>query len=134
PAAVPRASEAATDGRVLLFTVGATALATLLFGLAPALRGASAAGAEGLRGARGSSGGIRDGRVRRALATGEVALSLVLLVGAGLLVKSLLKLQDVKPGFAADHVLTVRLSLPKSKYKDVADVADFTQRLHAELL
>src|SRR5262249_56830403 len=87
---------------------------------------------DGLRTSRGGAAGVRDGRARRFLAVGEVAVSLVLLVGAGLLVKSLLKLQDVKPGFAPDHVLSVRLSLPP-RYETVEQVAEYGRRVHAEL-
>jgi putative ABC transport system permease protein len=132
PAAVPRIAEAGVDGRVLLFTLGSTVFATLLFGLAPAMRGASRAQMDGLRASRGGASGVRDGRARRFLAVGEVALSLILLVGAGLLVKSLLRLQHVKAGFAPDHVLSVRLSLPP-RYETVEKVADYSRRLHAEL-
>jgi putative ABC transport system permease protein len=87
---------------------------------------------DGLRASRGGASGVRDGRARRFLAVGEVALSLILLVGAGLLVKSLLRLQHVKAGFAPDHVLSVRLSLPP-RYETVEKVADYSRRLHAEL-
>jgi predicted permease len=132
PAAMPRVDQTRVDGRVLLFSLGATVLATLLFGLVPALRSASAASVEAMRG-RGTAGGTREGRARRLLAVAEVALSLVLLAGAGLLVKSLLKLSEVNPGFVAGNVLTMRLSLPKERYPEVEDVAAFARRLRGEL-
>jgi putative ABC transport system permease protein len=116
PATLPRAGDVALDARVLAFT-GAVALATgFAFGLAPAL----AASRPDLHGAlkdgtRGTSTG--GGRLRQALVVAEVALSLVLLVGTGLMVRSFLRLRSVDPGFRADHALALSISLPVADKK-----------------
>jgi putative ABC transport system permease protein len=121
---VPRLDQVALDLPVLAFTV-ALALGTgLVFGLVPALVATSTA-AEALRegGRQGSSP-----RARRALATlvvAEVAISLVLLAGAGLLIRSFLRLQQVDPGFRADGVLTARVTLPAARYADSRRSAAF---------
>ena len=119
PDALPRASEVALDGRVLAFSL-ALALATgLAFGLVPALA-ASRPNLDGLRdGARGAS--AARGRLKRALVVGELALSLTLLVGAGLMVRSFLELRAVDPGIAPEHVLTLRVGLPTPKGEPTAD-------------
>ena len=105
PSDLPRTSEIAVDGRVLAFT-SLIAIATgILFGLAPLVSS---------RGVRLNARGIASGqsRLRNALIVGQVALALVLLVGAGLMAKSLRALLQVSPGFRTDRILTARLSLP----------------------
>src|SRR3954452_8595934 len=101
------------DGYVLLFTVAIAVATGFLFGLVPALQSSRPNLAETLRdaGARGSSAGRSRQRLRSTLVVGEVALSVVLLVGAALLIKSFLGLQSVKPGFDASNLLTMRLTL-----------------------
>jgi putative ABC transport system permease protein len=112
PAGLPRLSEVAIDGRVLAFN-GAIALATaVLFGTIPALQFSRIDVNEGLKeGARGSAG--RRAVLRSVLVVAEFALALVLLVGAGLLMRSLWRLQHVDLGFNPQHVLTARLWLPQ---------------------
>jgi predicted permease len=117
PADLPRVSEVAIDGRVLLFSLLASLAATLVFGVGPALGAGranlSAALREGSAGA-GESGKRR--RLRSLLIAGETAFSFVLLVGAALLIRSFLRLQEVPPGFRPDGVLTAGMSLPRAQY------------------
>ena len=114
PDALPRASEVALDGRVLLFSL-ALALATgVAFGIMPAISAARPNLDEALRdGARGASSA--RGRLKRALVVAELALSLMLLVGTGLMVRSFLLLRAVDPGIRPEHVLTLRAALPTPK-------------------
>jgi putative ABC transport system permease protein len=117
PSNLPRVSELGIDGHVVIFTVVVSLATALLFGIAPALQSARGAvhGAlkEGGRGGSADRGGLR---VRRALVVAEVALALTLLTGAGLLIKSVARLQGVDPGFDPGHLLTFSLSLPTAKY------------------
>jgi predicted permease len=111
PGNIPRLSNVALDGRVLLFTSAVTILTGVLFGLAPALRSSRVNLGETLKeGGRGMAGG-RGQRLRDALVVVEIALSLVLLAGAGLLVRSFMRVQQVEPGFDAQGVLSMRLSV-----------------------
>ena len=116
PDTLPRAAEVALDGRVLAFTA-AIALATgFAFGLTPALAASRPDLHDALKdGTRGTSAG--RGRLRRALVVAEVALSLVLLVGSGLMMRSFMRLRGVDPGFRSDHALTLSISLPVAAKK-----------------
>jgi putative ABC transport system permease protein len=112
---IPRLGEFHVDGAMLAFTLALSLVAGILFGLVPALHAGRIDLHESLKdGARGLSGG--GGRTRSTLVTAQVALSLVLLVGAGLLLKSFARLQDVDLGFDPDHVLTARVTLPEGRY------------------
>lgn len=126
PTDLPRASAVAVDSHVLAFTFGVSAVTGLLCGLAPALQ----ASKTDLRGGEGTrivqAGGTP---LRNALVVAEVALSLVLLIGAGLMVKSFLRLAAVSPGFPTGNLLLVRLSLPKARYTSHTEVSTFYQRL-----
>jgi putative ABC transport system permease protein len=118
----------AMDWRVLLFTLASALLSVLLFGVSPALASADADLNDTLRsGGRGSTGD--RGRFRSALIVGEVAISLLLLTGAGLLAKSLLALLNVNPGFSAEHVIAARISLPPSQYATTQQAAQFHDAL-----
>jgi predicted permease len=122
----PRAGEINLDWRVLAFTLFASVLTGILFGLAPALQISKTDVQESLKeSGRGSSGSRRHNRLRNLLIVGEVALSVVLLVGAGLLFRSFLQLQSVNTGFTPQQVLTVRLSPAGSNYRRDADYISF---------
>ena len=129
PGILPRAGEIGLNGPVLAFT-GLTALLTgILFGTAPAIQMVKADVNAALRdGGRGNSVGFRRNGLRSALVIGEVALALVLLSGAGLLMRSFYRLQAVDPGFDAHSVLRFRTNLPRAKYKTDEQQATFYQR------
>ena len=118
PANSPRVEEIGIDLRVFGFTLAVTMLAGLLFGLFPALQTSRPNLNEMLKdsGRRGSESGGRN-RVGSLLIVSEIALSFVLLAGAGLLIKSFLHLREIDPGFNSENTLAVRLSLPPGKYK-----------------
>ena len=123
---VPRIAEANLDLRVLLVTVAVSVGTGIIFGLIPALASGKPELTEALKeGGRGSTSGVRRNRLRNALVVTEVAMALVLLVGAGLLLKSFVRLQNVDPGFNPKNVLTMELALPVVKYARGKPVADF---------
>jgi putative ABC transport system permease protein len=114
---IPRLGEVNLDLRVLALTAAVTIVTGILFGLIPALASAKPELTEALKeGGRGSTTGSRRNRIRNSLVVAEIALALVLLVGAGLLLKSFARLQNVNPGFNAHNVLTMEISLPQLKY------------------
>ena len=128
PADVPRLDEIRLDARVLGFTVGVVSLVGLLFGLAPAVQASKTDLNEALKeGGRSSTEGRN--RLRSLLVVSEVALSLLLLVGAGLLIKSFVLLRDVHPGFDTRNVLTMRISLPAARYAEPKQQANFYREL-----
>jgi len=103
------------DSDVLLFTLGITVITGILFGLAPAIAATQLNLSEKLK--EGTPGtGARRGSLRGALAVSEISLALVLLIGAGLLIKSFYRVLSVDPGFTTDHILTMNLSLTDSRY------------------
>jgi predicted permease len=132
PANFPRLQAITMDTGVLAFTFVVATLTGVLFGLAPARQGFRTNPNDSLRdtGVRGAAGGSSRG-ASRVLVVAEVALALVLVIGAGLLVKSLLRLQNEQPGFAADGVFTFNINLPQSKYPKTAP-RDFYRRLVEE--
>lgn len=117
PPGVPGISAATLDARVLAFTLGLTLLATMLFGTVPALSTAHRDTAEALKSA-GRSGTEARSPLRPALIVAEFALSLVLVVAASLLAKSFVNVARTPLGFHAENVLTMRLSLPDTRYDD----------------
>ena len=129
PNILPRATEIALNGRALAFTAGVAVLTGILFGLAPAIHMAKTDLMAALReGARGNAIGFRRNRLRSVLVMGEVALALVLLSGAGLLMRSFYRLQSIEPGFDPHGMLTFRTNLPAAKYKGDEPQAAFYRR------
>ena len=119
PAEVPLLEQAKLDPGVLAFTFGLCVLTAVLSGLMPAIQAMRISPVEAFReGGRGVSGGVRTGRVRSVLVVAELALAIVLLAGAGLLVRSFAAMQQVDAGFPTHHLLTVRFSLPRSRYAE----------------
>ncbi len=122
---LPRAQEAGVDARVLVFSLLVSLGAGLLFGLVPALHVSTPDLNRTLKeGGRTSLGGARN-RVRGALIVSEVALALVLLVGAGLLLRSFVHLLNMPPGFTPQQAIAMDLSLPSAKYPDGGSRARF---------
>ena len=133
PADFPRAAAVNVDGRVLLFSILITLFAGLVLGLAPAIQHTRHdLNSELKEGGRDQAGVTRD-RVRSLLIVAEIALSLMLLVGAGLLLKSFARLRGVSPGFDANNVLAVRFSLPAARYTSGASVKLFYDKIAERL-
>jgi putative ABC transport system permease protein len=129
PGDIPRLDQVRIDGVVLAATVAVTVATGIAFGLVPALQGSRPAVFDALReGARGT-GGQRRNRVRSALAGAQVALVVVLLTGAGLLIRSFAELQRVQLGFRPDHLLTMNLALSPAKYQSDAQRVAFYDAL-----
>jgi putative ABC transport system permease protein len=126
PADIPRLTETSIDGWVLAFTLGVSVIASLLFGLAPALHASRVDLNDALKqgGGRAVVGG-GAGRMRGALVVAEIALSVVLLAGAGLLIKSFNALQNVALGFNPEHVLVMETSVPASDLKSAQRATRF---------
>jgi putative ABC transport system permease protein len=117
PAEMPRLDQSRIDASTLAFACVVALLSSFLFGLAPALRSASTRLSEAFKSASGIVSGSRD-RVRSLLVVGEVALALVLMVGAGLLIRSALLVSHVDPGFDTSNVIVGRVGLPDPGYHD----------------
>jgi putative ABC transport system permease protein len=114
PTSLPRHNEIGVNGRVLSFTFALSLFTILLFGLLPALQAVKADVRAALN--EGGRGGSRQGLLRRLLVVVEVALALVLLVGAGLMARSFVKLRQAPIGFSERNILTMRVTLPEAKY------------------
>ncbi|MEK6323916.1 MAG: ABC transporter permease [Acidobacteriota bacterium] len=129
PANLPRLSSIGIDGWVLAFTLGVSVLTGVVFGLLPALSASKLDVNEALKeGGRASTGGIGRHRVRSLLVVSEIALALVLLIGAGLLIKSLWRLQTISPGLNPENLLTMRVELPEARYKEIPKQTQFRER------
>ncbi len=127
---IPRLSEVSVDTTVLLVTLAVAVGTGLLFGLVPGLASGKPDLTESLKeGGRGSTSGRRHNRLRNALVIAEVALALVLLTGAGLLLKSFVRLQNVPPGFNPKNVLTAEISLPALRYPNKESQINFFNEL-----
>jgi len=119
PGRLPRFETLAVDGTVLLFALGATLLTALLAGLLPAWQAASCDPQDALKDSgRGTSSSVRTRRARQALLAAEVALSIVLLAGAALLIRSFLEVQSIDPGLDAEAVLTLAINMPGSTMEE----------------
>ena len=133
PQGLPRLTQASLDPGVLAFATGITVLCGILFGLVPALRATRVDLQTELRtGGRGAGGVVRD-RVRSTLIVAEIAVALVLLVSAGLLLRSAQRLQQIPSGFDPSNVTMMRLSLPGDRYGDPATVEATFQRIINEV-
>lgn len=131
-APVFRKDEIGVDRWVVAFTLGVSVLSALVFGLIPAFHASQSSPNDALKeGGRDSAGG--SSRVRDGLVVAEVAIALVLLVGAGLMLKSFARLQELDPGFDAENVLTMRIALPQSSYPDHAQWTNFFRDLVARV-
>jgi putative ABC transport system permease protein len=117
------------DGPVLAFTMGATLVSGIFFGLIPAFSAAGASLNESLKEGGRTGSAARGARTRSAFVVVEIALALVLLVGAGLLVRSFARLMDVDAGFETDRTMTMRVSLPLARYADAPRRVQFFERL-----
>ena len=129
PETIPRLHEIGIDKRVAGFTLLVSVATGVLFGLAPALQISKPALTDALKESGRTTAGLRKNRLRSALVVSEVALSLVLLVGAGLLIRSFAKLNQIDPGFNTDRVLTLGVSLLPNKYPTDEHVATFYSQI-----
>jgi len=129
PANLPRLASIGIDGWVLGFTLGVSLLTGLIFGLVPALSASKLDVNEALKeGGRASTGGVTRHRVRSVLVVSEIALAVVLLIGAGLLIKNMWNLRTIDPGFDPQNLLTMRIELPESRYKEIPKQIQFRDR------
>jgi putative ABC transport system permease protein len=133
PNLLPRSGDIGIDVTVLAFTMGLCIVTSLLFGLAPALAAARTRFNDTLKDGARAGGGRLRGLMRSALVVTEVALALILLAGAGILLKSFSHLARVDPGFETDHRLSAFMILPRPKYADPARVSDFFERAAADM-
>jgi predicted permease len=131
---IPAEAVIRLNAAVLVFTLVLAALTAILFGLVPALKAARKDVNELLRDStKGSGGGFRHGKLRNALVVMEIALSLTLLVTAGLLMRSFVALRDVHLGLQPDHIFVARLPLPVERYKTAEQITGFYRPLLARL-
>jgi putative ABC transport system permease protein len=133
-AGIPRASEIQVDGTVLLFTLGISIFTSVLFGLVPALQATKADLTDALKeGGRGAVTSVRSQALRGGLVVAEIALSLVLLTGAGLLIRSLKNLERVDAGLDTENVLTMQIAPSREKHPGHRDLTRFYDDLTARL-
>jgi putative ABC transport system permease protein len=132
PASLPRADSIQIDGTVLAFTAAIGGITVLLFGVAPAIHWHRVDPSQALK-ATSSSATAVQARMRNLLVIAEIALSVVLVVGAGLLIRSFLGLQQVRPGFQPERVLTFQLALPRLAYPNPDARRQFTRVLEERL-
>ncbi len=130
---IPRLDEVGVDGRVIAFTCLVALVTGVMFGLVPALRASRVDLNETLKEGGRSADGAGQHRTRKLLVIAEVALSLVLLVGAGLLIRSYGHILNSNPGFNPHNVLSLRLLLPAAKYKTPEDILNFFRRANEKI-
>lgn len=134
PADLPRLDEIAIDRRVLFFTLGVSVLVGLIFGLLPAWTSSRSQVGEALKeGGRSATSGAARRRLRKSLVVLETAFAVVLLIGAGLLIRSFSQLRAVKTGFNAENVLTMRIDLPEARYKEITKQTAYRRAVLAEV-
>ena len=129
PENIPRVRELQMDAKVFAFTIGISLLSGIVFGLAPAIQSSRLNLNSSLKEGGRSGEGVGKRRMRSALVVAEIALSLVLLIGAGLMIKSFAALQKVNVGFNPDNLVTMEISLTGSRYRDRAQISSFYQQL-----
>ena len=130
PEGIPRLNDVSVDRTVVLFTLGVSLLTGVMFGAIPAFQMTRGSLAASLRDAgRGNLAGRGSARIRGSLAVAEMALAVMLLAGAGLLIRSFGRLQSVDPGFRPEETLSFELSLPRTVYKEDAQLLMFYERL-----
>jgi putative ABC transport system permease protein len=134
PESVPRLDELSIDGRVFTFAILVALTTTVIFGIVPAIQSARQDPQEALRAdGRHSTAGAGRRRLRAVLTIGEVALSVALLIGAGLLIRSFARLQQVDPGFRTGNLMTARVTLPATAYPNGPSRRAFYDRFLADL-
>jgi putative ABC transport system permease protein len=127
---VPRTGEVQLDGNVLIFTIIISILTGLAFGLAPAFQVARTRVQEALTSeSRSAIGSARTNSLRSTLVVVEIALAFILLIGAGLLIRSFMQMQQISPGLDPENVMTMRITLPTEKYSDDASTVAFYDQL-----
>jgi putative ABC transport system permease protein len=130
PDLLPAEADVQINGQVLLFTAAIVIVTSILFGIAPALHSARADLVESLKeGGRGATSGMGRRRVRNSLAVAEIALAFVLLSGAGLLVRSFYRLQQVNPGFDATNVITMQIPMTSEQYSDGPRIISYLEQV-----
>ena len=127
PNAIPRSHEISLDWRVLAFTIGVSLLTGILFGLVPALQAGGVDVHETLK--ETGRGTTRRHWLRSSLVVVEVATTMILLIGAGLMIRSFHRLQNVNPGFSYDHLTSFNMTLPRQKYANEEQRGEFFRRL-----
>jgi putative ABC transport system permease protein len=132
PAGITRPEDIQLNLTVLLFTIALSVAAGVFFGIVPALQAARTDVNAFLNQTRGAPGGSSS-RMRRMLVVAEVALACVLLVGAGFMMKSMLAVLSVDPGFRADHLLTMKFSMPASRYASDVQIAAFCRQVEEKI-
>src|SRR5438270_8292753 len=133
PAGITRPDDIHLNLTVLLFTIGLSLAAGVFFGIVPALQAARTDVNAFLNQTRGANAGSSSSRTRRALVVAEVALACVLLVGAGFMMKSMVAVLSIDPGFRADHLLTMKFSMPASRYANDAQIAAFCRQVEEKV-
>ena len=133
PEDIPRLRQIRVDAVVLGFTLAVSLVASLLFGVAPALRASRPELQQALRDESRSSGGFRRRRLSSTIVATEIALALVLLVAAGLLLRSFVRLQRVELGFDPANLATARMNLPEARYGPASEIAAFYEELATRL-
>jgi putative ABC transport system permease protein len=133
-ASIPATAQVKIDFTVLLFTLATSLVTGLLFGLAPALRTMNLSLSETLKeGGRSGSESHQRNRARSLLVILESAVAVILLVGAGLLIRSLIRLQNTNPGFDSSNVLTIRIDLPRKKYEEPQSRSNFWEQFESRV-
>jgi putative ABC transport system permease protein len=131
PGNLPRLAEVHLDGAVLAFSFAACAVTGVLFGTLPALQLGRPNLSDVLKEGSKSTGGMGRSRIRRLLVIAEIAVSLMLLLGAGLLIRSFFRLENAHPGYDTTNILTMRMNIPNNRYPKFEDVIEFSKKVQS---